>query len=471
MQITEQWILAHAPSPAVAEDGRSISAAERFLTRRRTTDACWGECAGSARNPYYVSIDWSLSDEPVYSCSCASRHFPCKHALALMFDLLAGKPFEEDEPPAYLLRVRAREQRERERSAQRLEKSRKYDAAVKQKKLERQLAALDKAEKLSDQLLTDGLAAIPVQALERMAAELGNCDLPAARDVFERIILLDKRSRHNAGAVQSRCAQMLRALLSLRALTGRARKFLAEQLSSESYSLEDPLLFEALGGVWNSDELREIGLYRKSARLVQLSFDVSYDEAKRAYAERGFWLELDRGDIVQTQSLHPSRNLNYVGTDDSCFSLLEVPVLYESPVPPCLRVWWDDCASVELTKADYAAVLRRAVSVADAVSRAKPHLENPLLADTVPVLIRVGTLGIVDGRFVLEDAIGGRIVLRDRSDDSSTPASVRRLAALPEAAAEGDALFGLLYCDDADGRLCLHPYSLITADRIIRLQF
>ena len=150
------------------------AAADRFLTRCRAEDgrACWGECAGSARNPYYVSIDWSLSEkEPVYSCSCASRHFPCKHALALMFDLLAGKAFGIDEPPAYLLRVRAREQRERERAAQRLEKARKYDASVKQKKLERQLAALDKAEKLSDQLLTDGLAAIPAlpaQTLERL---------------------------------------------------------------------------------------------------------------------------------------------------------------------------------------------------------------------------------------------------------------------------------------------------------------
>ena len=473
MHITEQWILAHAPSPAVAEDGRSISAADRFLTRCRTEDACWGACAGSARNPYYVSIDWSLSEkEPLYSCSCASRHFPCKHALALLFDLLAGKPFDIDEPPAYLLRVRARERRERERAAQRLDKARKYDAAVKQKKLERQLAALDKAEKLSDQLLTDGLAAIPAlpsQTLERMAAELDSCGVPAARDAFERIALLDRQRRQDGGSAQSCRAQMLRALLSLRALTARARTFLAEQLSSESYSLEDPLLFEALGGAWNNDELRELGLYRKSARLAQLSFDVSYDEAKRAYRERGFWLELSRGDVVQTQSLHPSRSLNYVGTDDSCFSLLEVPVLYESHVLPCPRVWWDDCASVELTAADYAAVLRRAEPIADAAARAKPHLGDPLCPDAVPALLRVGALGTIGDAFVLEDGAGGRITLRDRAADGAALASVRRLAALPVEAAAGDALFGLLFVDG--GRLCLHPYSLIMAERIVRLQF
>lgn len=458
MQITEQWILAHAPSPAVAEDGRGISAADRFLSRCRTEDArtFWGTCAGSARNPYYVSVDWSLG-EPTYSCSCASRHFPCKHALALMFDILGDKPFDVEPPPAYVLRVRARETRERERAAQRLEKARRYDAAVKQKKLERQLAALDKAGRLSDQLLTDGLAALPAQTLERMAAELGNCDLPAARDVFERVALLD---RQRGGA-----QQMLRALRTLRALTGRARKFLAEQLSSESYSLEDPLLFEALGGVWNNDEMREIGLYRKSARLVQLSFDVAYDEAKRACVERGFWMELSRGDLVQTRSMHPSRGIQYVGTDDSCFTLVEVPVLYESPVPPCPRVWWEDCATVPLTGDDYTAVLQRAESVADAVRRARPRLADALLTDTVPTLLRAGSLGTVGNELVLEDGRGGRIALRDRAADGAERATVRRLTA-PQGTG---AVFGLLFLDG--GRLCLHPYSLITAERILRLQF
>ena len=144
-------------------------------------------------------------------------------------------------------------------------------------------------------------------------------------------------------------------------------------------------------------------------------------------------------------------------------------MLYESPVPPCQRVWWDDCASVELTAADYAAVLRRAEPIADAAARAKPHLGDPLRPDAVPALLRVGALGTIGDAFVLEDGAGGRIALRDRAADGAALASVRRLAALPVEAAAGDALFGLLFVDS--GRLCLHPYSLITAERIVRLQF
>ena len=41
----------------------------------------WGECRGSAATPYRTVVDLS---GPAYRCSCPSRKFPCKHALALM---------------------------------------------------------------------------------------------------------------------------------------------------------------------------------------------------------------------------------------------------------------------------------------------------------------------------------------------------------------------------------------------------
>jgi len=43
--------------------------------------ALWGECAGSAAVPYRTMVDLS---GPAYRCSCPSRKFPCKHALALL---------------------------------------------------------------------------------------------------------------------------------------------------------------------------------------------------------------------------------------------------------------------------------------------------------------------------------------------------------------------------------------------------
>ena len=478
MRITEQWVLSHAPGPAVAEEARALSEKNRFLSRGRTEDAltCWGLCVGSARNPYYVSVDMTLSEtEPVYSCSCSSRHFPCKHMLALLYDLLDGKPFEIGAPPAYVLRARTQQARALEQSAARLQKMRKYNATGREKKVERQLDALAKSEKLSDMLLKSGVAsvaALPAQTLDRLAAELGNYSLPAVRDMFEHIALLDRQSRQEDADTRRCYVGILETLATLRALTGKARKFLGELRSSASYSLENPLLFEALGGVWNDDELREIGSYRKAARLVQLSFDVSCDEAKHVYTERGFWLDLTRGDIVRTGSPHASRTLDYGGTDNSCFDLLEVPVLYESPIAPCPHVWWDDASAHGLTDDDRAAVLRCAdARLAEVLDHARQQLKDPLLPPVFPALVAVGAVGTVDGTPVLADREGARIALCDRAEDGAEHASTSRLRALPATPAEGDALFGLVFYDEDARKLCLHPYSLVTAADIFRLHY
>ena len=101
MELTEQMILLQAPNPAAAENGRKLSKKGSFSALHKTQDNTlyWGECAGSGKNPYSVSIDWLNPDAPVCRCSCPSRQFPCKHALGLMFEQLAGRNFETAEIP------------------------------------------------------------------------------------------------------------------------------------------------------------------------------------------------------------------------------------------------------------------------------------------------------------------------------------------------------------------------------------
>ncbi len=477
MQITEQWILAHAPGPAVAKNGRALADAGSYAALRCTADekTYWGECAGSARNPYYVSVDWSLSErEPVFSCSCPSPHFPCKHVLGLMYQLADGVPFVVGEPPSYVVKARTKREAELARSEARLKRTRRRDAAVKEKKLEWQLEGLDKAEKFTTELLASGLAALdelPAQSLERLAVELGNCDLPGARDILERAALCERRLRQEPERSRQYLAELLRELAALRAMIRAARAFLTEQRASGSYVLEDPVLYELLGGAWDADELRELGAYRRNARLVQLSFDVTFDEAKRAAFERAYWLELSKGDVVCTLNACADKEPHpYSG--DTCPELLEAPVLYETPGKSCPRVWWDSVAAQPMTDEERAELPAfGAADLAAVLERAREQLKEPLLPPCVPVLVRVGTVGCIENELVLEGEDGARIALRDRTADGAELASVRRLASLPEPAAAGDAIFGRVFYDDAARRLCLHPYSLIRANGIVRLQF
>ncbi len=78
----------------LAPDASSLRAAQSLassgswpLTGAGDGDAVWGECWGSAATPYRTAVDLS---GPAYRCSCPSRKFPCKHALALLLLWSAG---------------------------------------------------------------------------------------------------------------------------------------------------------------------------------------------------------------------------------------------------------------------------------------------------------------------------------------------------------------------------------------------
>ena len=109
------------------------------------------------------------------------------------------------------------------------------------------------------------------------------------------------------------------------------------------------MLFEAMGGIWRLEDLKAIGSFRENVMLVQLSFDVSYDEAKREYIERGFWVDLDTGIISQTLNYRPLKALKYAKADDSCFDVVEVPVLYEYPGEANRRIRWGGCTTRSIT--------------------------------------------------------------------------------------------------------------------------
>ena len=64
-----------------------------------------------------------------------------------------------------------------------------------------------------------------------------------------------------------------------------------------------------------------------------------------------------------------------------------------------------------------------------------------------------------------------RICLRDRPGDGADHACVDRLGALPRKIPTGSALFGLMFYDGRDRTLCLHPYSVVTPKRVVRLQY
>ena len=79
---------------ALAPDTSSIKAASKLKTTTKWQELAfneriiWGLCKGSGKNPYQTQIDLQ---GPAFKCSCPSRKFPCKHALALFHLAMACK--------------------------------------------------------------------------------------------------------------------------------------------------------------------------------------------------------------------------------------------------------------------------------------------------------------------------------------------------------------------------------------------
>ena len=100
--MAERWdrvrVLALAPDAPSQRAAHSLASGRSWLlTGAAEPGALWGECRGSAAMPYRTVVDRA---GPAYRCSCPSRKFPCKHALALLLLWADGSVADDaGEPP------------------------------------------------------------------------------------------------------------------------------------------------------------------------------------------------------------------------------------------------------------------------------------------------------------------------------------------------------------------------------------
>jgi hypothetical protein len=74
--------MAAAPDSTSQVAGRRLARPGPWSAIGMSDGLLWGECQGSGKTPYRVTVD---TGGRRYQCSCPSRKFPCKHALGLLF--------------------------------------------------------------------------------------------------------------------------------------------------------------------------------------------------------------------------------------------------------------------------------------------------------------------------------------------------------------------------------------------------
>lgn len=489
-QVTEQQIQAMAPNAAAAANGRKISQKGGFVRLERSADDTFylGECTGSGKNNYITTVDFIESDNPVCRCSCPSRQFPCKHGLALLYEILAKKNFCICEIPEDILKKREKKQareakntaaqnadeatcEDPEAAAKKKAAAAKSAKAAKTKKLQKQLEGLELAARLIRELTRAGLGTMGGTVLknyEQLAKQLGDYYLPGPQRLLNGLILeiaafqKDGREEHYEAAIA--------VLEKFRTLVKKSQQYLSEKLKQGDVEQDDTVLYEELGGVWKLSELEALGKGKANADLIQLSFWVNYDAARKEYIDTGCWADLASGEVFVTRNYRPVKALKYVKQEDTVFGVACVPMAVCYPGEGNLRVRWDGAKIRPVESADLQKLRALAgASLAAEAKAAKNLLKNALAEPLYMRLISFARLGKTQDGFALETEAGETIAL---GDAPGMEPSADRIGLLPEESLlRHQVLLGAFYYDSRAGRLKMQPLSIITDEAVVRLLY
>ncbi len=153
--LTADQVTAIVPDAASLKAGRGLATPRKWQLLGGDTEALWGLAMGSGKSPYQTRV--ALGDLAT-KCSCPSRKFPCKHAIALML-IACGEPasLAETARPDWLTEwLDARAERKEKSAVRKVAKAGKpTDEAAAAKRREKKAARVGEGVELLRQTLLD----------------------------------------------------------------------------------------------------------------------------------------------------------------------------------------------------------------------------------------------------------------------------------------------------------------------------
>jgi hypothetical protein len=478
ISISEEFIESAAPNADAAKNGRGLVMKSKFLSFHQSPDETllFGQCQGSGKEPYLCSADFAQPQTPVYRCTCPSRQFPCKHSLGLLYAFAQGKKFVAAEAPAELVSKREKAQARVEKKKEDADKPRTVNKSALAKKIKAQQGGIDLLEKLTLDLVRLGIGnmnAKSAREIEEQAKQLGNAYLPGAQMALHQYTKLFRAPGEGELTSAQRegiYSEALDQLGRLQAIVRQGRAYLTRRLEDPDLKPETESAIAAwLGHAWQLRELKEAGLVRSNAELVQLAFNSHDDVARQEFVDTGIWMNLSDGKIQLAQNFRPYKAAKYIKSDDSFFQVAQVAELCVYPGDVNPRIRWEGMVARPLEPTDLQTIRRFAnPDFAAAVKEVKTHLKGAL-ADKQPIhALRFQRLGMIEGKLVAEDANGQRLVMTDNGM-TDEPASCHSLFLLPPELFTGQTLIARFRHDLDTRQLQIKPLSIVTSSGITRL--
>ncbi len=485
LELNEAYIESLAPNAAAAKNGKGLLQKKKLVALYRTADdtLIFGECAGSGKSNYQCSVDFVQPDKPVSRCTCPSRQFPCKHALAIMYAYAAGETFTESTIPEDIASKRSKLEKREENKEEKqnatatpVESARKKTASknAMKKKLQAQLDGLELLEKLTLSLVRNGLGTVDKVVLKNIndhVKQMGNYYLSGAQNELRRLAVLmadksDPEERYTAEVEQ---------LCRIQALVQKGRTHLQARLEDPELALDtESPIEEWLGHTWQLAELEQYGMKQEAAELVQLAF-VSYEDAGRQeFVDLGYWMEPGKDHIWRTFNYRPYRAVKHLREEDSYTFAVQLDHWYRYPGDLNPRIRWEKEIPHPISSEQLARIRQQAKhSYVDTIKLVKNQLKNPL-ADAHPaVLLQVkSTYKTEQGELYITDDQDHPLLLGDVKDSSlPIPGTTDLLPYVPQESLQDTVWLGLFEHRVDTGQLVFQPISIIGEHEIMRLLY
>lgn len=481
MDLTEATIMRMAANASAVSNGKKLSQKGSFknLCKNAESTVYWADCEGSSSD-YKTSVDFGDGDQdPVCRCSCPSRQFPCKHGIGLMYEIISGKTFTDQDIPEELAAKKAkREAAEAKKEAKVQEaidnagtpktKS-KSSAAASKKKMSQQLEGLDVAEKMVNELLSSGIATLsgqPSKKFTDVANELGNYFIPGLQYAFLEIGDYIRQMKDADTENTNILYQMtIEKLLRINTIIQKGRDYLQSNIEMENISEDNGYLFEALGGIWKFDSLVNINSFEKDVQLIQLGLYCENDSVKRENRDIAFYLELKSGEIFRSVNIRPY-GTSAVKEEDANFEKTSAAVMVKYPGIGCRRIRWEQPHTTPITSDDCSRILTLAdADIPTAAKKMKNVIKNTMSDTSHPVLFTIDKILAKENQMVVVDKASNNIIIRGsvflKPED--------QIKDLPAKIKPGDAIFGEMYYNYKYGSIYLLPLSYINEEKIIRI--
>ncbi|MCL2398341.1 MAG: SWIM zinc finger family protein [Defluviitaleaceae bacterium] len=479
MELTVGYIDSLAPNPAAIANGKALVKKGNYKELHTSADGVllFGKCSSSGVKIYSCSMDFIDAAKPIPRCDCPSRQFPCKHVMGLLYAYVQGSTFTESDIPAEIVLKREIAEKLANYKAKKLEKEEKKQKNILRnkaiivsatKKIDVQLEGIEIAEKLLKNIIKTGLAGIDARSLSAVKdqiTQLGNYRIRGIQTAFGELhMFIGDDDPHFTGSISQ--------IIFLRALLKKAR----EHLTAKKQNTEDILrldttteIEEQIDHIWKLEELHTYKRYISQADVVQLSFNVYDDPAKKELVDTGYVICLQNGKIYTTKNYRPYKSLKYIDQDDSIMEPLVVDNLYIYPGDGNPRVRFSKHIMRPWTPKDYITIKSHASGdFAMVVKSVKNLLKSPLADKNPVVLLKINSLA------VLKDAQNQEYMSITDTRGTSQLLQGNTLPVLvmiDKALLCGHALLVKYENDIHTGLLTAKPLSIITDDRVIRLEY